>query len=154
RGGNAPWHRSHENGRDVDFGFYLLDDDEQPVEPTRFVEVAANGAGSWGGHVRFDDQRNWLLMEALLTDPQAHVKYVFVADTVRARLLREARRRSVAPYLYERARRVTMQPRHVEDHPHANHFHVRIYCAPDDVPDCHDAPPYWPWLPASHPFGG
>jgi penicillin-insensitive murein endopeptidase len=150
-GGRVPGHRSHENGRDIDVGFYLIDDGDRPVEPKRFIPVRASGRGSWGGPIRFDDQRNWLLIAALLENTEAHVKYVFVADPIRRRLLREARRQGVDEALYARVQRVVIPPTNVGN-PHLDHFHVRIYCPAKDLPDCRDRAPYWPWLPEAHPF--
>ncbi|MCX7809148.1 MAG: hypothetical protein N2515_11135, partial [Deltaproteobacteria bacterium] len=48
-------------------------------------------------------------------------------------------------WVIERAQSVMVQPSH--GHPHRNHFHVRIYCAPDDRPFCQDSAPFHPWYP-------
>lgn len=150
-GGNVMGHRSHENGRDVDLGLYLLDEAGVSVEPGRFVSVRSSGFGSWGGPVQFDAARNWLLIEAMLMDPDATLQHIFVARGIRRRLLREAARQHADPQLIERAEVVVMPPLG-SDHPHTNHFHVRIYCPAGDVPLCRDRGPFHPWLPAAHPF--
>ena len=144
-GGNITGHRSHENGRDVDIGFYLRDEDGRPVEPRRFVRVYGSGRGRLDDTVlHFDDERNWRLVEALVTDPGGHVPFIFVGNRVRRRLLRTARRLDVPDATYERARAALFPPVRSR-HPHQNHFHVRIYCAPDDLAGCRDRGPIWPW---------
>lgn len=153
-GGDIVGHSSHENGRDADIGFYLVDEQGEPVEAPRFVNMSWAGRGRLEDDtvVRFDDRRNWLLVESMLRDPQAHVQHVFVWGGIRDRLLDEAERQSVSRTLYERAERVIMSPH--TSHPHRNHFHVRVYCPADDVPGCRDRGPFWEWLPEDHPFFG
>jgi murein endopeptidase len=48
-----------------------------------------------------------------------------------------------------RLEQVLVQPSH--GHPHANHFHVRIYCNPHERPRCQDRAPYHPWYPGTPP---
>lgn len=153
-GGNIVGHRSHENGRDADLGFYLLDEAGEPVQAPHFVHMGWGGRGRLADDtvVRFDDRRNWLLVESMLRDSQTHVQHVFVWGGIRKRLLEEAKRQSVSETLYERAQRVIMSPN--TRHPHRNHFHVRVYCPRDDIPGCRDRGPFWEWLPEEHPFSG
>ncbi len=150
-GGNLVGHRSHENGRDVDLGFYLQDEAAVPREPRRFVSVNRRGRGRDGEvAVRFDDLRNWLLIEALVTDESAPVQHAFVHRSVRTRLLAQGRRLGASEALLAKVERVVISAG--VRHPHRNHFHVRIYCPAADVPACRDRGPFWPWLPATHPF--
>lgn len=151
-GGNIPGHRSHENGRDVDLGFYLLDDSDTPVDLARFANVNRSGKG-WLEEktIRFDTTRNWLLVRALIEDTEAHVKYIFVARALRARLLREGARQGADAELLDKAERILLPPLG-SSNPHRNHFHVRIYCPADDMPECRDRGPFYPWLPATHPL--
>ena len=137
-GGQLREHLSHQSGRDVDIGFYMLDQRGRPVYLPRFWEVQADGTCAANRAVRFDDARNWTLIEALLTDKGASVQRIFVSNDVRARLLREAERRQVPLAIRLRAARVMMQPRGTT--PHADHFHVRIGCPPDQHDVCKPRP--------------
>jgi penicillin-insensitive murein DD-endopeptidase len=149
-GGHAPGHRSHQNGRDVDLSFYMLDRDDRPYEPWAFATFTATGVGAPPNEVlHFDDARNWELVARLITDPDARVQYIFVADSLKARLLRTARRRRAPATVIARAETVMIQPSH--GHPHRNHFHVRVYCSPDDRPTCRDREPFHPWYPGAPP---
>lgn len=152
RGGRAlAGHRSHQSGRDVDIGFYLLDGDGDPVSETwAFANVRPNGAcPSPNEGWRFDDARNWELVAKLVADGDARVQYIFVARSIQRRLLAEGRRRGAPEVLLERAEAAMVQP--AGNHPHANHFHVRIYCAPGDRPGCRDRAPFHPWYPGTPP---
>ena len=157
-GGNIVGHRSHENGRDVDLGFYVKDQTGMPVETRAFVNMDRRGIGRLGadedseesGEIFFDDVRNWLMMETLATDPEVVVQFAFVHRDIRHRLLETGRRLGASNELLAKVERVVISPG--VRHPHRNHFHVRIYCAASDVPECKDRGPYWPWLATSHPF--
>ncbi len=151
-GGRVDGHRSHESGRDVDVGFYVTNTDGKPIYSYAFADFDARGRGvAPNQYLRFDDARNWELIAKLLTDGDARVQHVFVSSPLRQRLLDEARRRGAPAGLIERAKMALAQPAH--GHPHANHFHVRIYCAPADRGVCHDGPPYWPWYSGNPPGG-
>src|SRR5690606_441603 len=97
----------------------------------------------------FDDARNWELVGRLVADPDARVQYIFVADTIKQRLLATARRRRAPRSIVSRAEQVMIQPSH--GHPHRNHFHVRIYCPPADRPACRDREPFHAWYPGTPP---
>lgn len=149
-GGRLSGHRSHQNGRDVDIAFYMLDANGRPYDPYGFAAFDRRGQGLRPNEsLRFDDARNWELVSRLLTDPDARVQYVFVADTLRARLLAAARRRRAPRSVIARAEQALVQPSH--GHPHRNHFHVRIYCAPSDRPHCRDREPFHAWYPGRPP---
>jgi penicillin-insensitive murein endopeptidase len=150
RGGAIAGHRSHRNGRDVDIAFYMLDAASHPYDPFGFAAFDRHGHGlAPNESLHFDDARNWELVSRLVTDPDARVQYVFVADTLRARLLAEARRRHASARAIHRAETVMVQPTH--GHPHRNHFHVRIYCPPADRPACEDREPFHAWYPGTPP---
>lgn len=148
---NGGWfrpHRSHRSGRDADIVFYTMDEEEAPLEPITFVRYgrSGRGRGHHGQGTRFDDERNWELVAAMLTDRVAEVQYVFVSRRLRARLLETGERRGAAPDLLEKASIALEQPR--RGGRHDDHFHVRIYCPADDLPRCRDTPPWRPWHPA------
>lgn len=145
RGGRTRPHRSHRAGRDVDIGFYWLDESGAPTVVDHFVNVGRSGAGRdrRGGRYRFDAARNWALMEAVLTDRRVHVQMVLVAPYIRRLLLDHARSVSADAQLIARFE-VVSQARSGSAS-HRSHFHVRIFCASDDRPRCVDAPPYHDW---------
>ncbi|MCC6875823.1 MAG: penicillin-insensitive murein endopeptidase [Sandaracinaceae bacterium] len=150
RGGPVAGHRSHENGRDADVSFYMTDARGRPYDPFAFAVFGADGVGRGpNSMLRFDDARNWELVRRLVTDPDARVQHVFVATSLKNRLLREARRRRAPAGVIARAEAVMVQPSH--GHPHQNHFHVRIYCDPRDRPRCRDRAPFHPWYPGTPP---
>jgi penicillin-insensitive murein endopeptidase len=149
-GGALAGHRSHRNGRDVDISFYMLDAAGEPYDPYAFANFDRHGQGlAPNESLRFDDIRNWELVSRLVTDPDARVQYIFVADTLRARLIATAHRRHASARAIHRAETVMMQPSH--GHPHRNHFHVRIYCPPADRPACEDREPFHAWYPGTPP---
>ncbi len=131
-GGDVDGHRSHESGRDVDVGFYLLKAGK-PFVASRFVTIQDDGTAAKLPSVRFDDARNWALVEAWLTDPGAQVLQIFVSRSVRKRLLDQAARVKAPAAVQRRATEVLFQP--TRGLPHDNHFHVRIAC-PKGHGDC------------------
>lgn len=147
-GGNITGHRSHENGLDADIGFYLRDESGAWVTPPQFVPVNGySGHGRLGeATLTFDDAANWTLVEALLTDRETPVQHLFVSRSLQRRLIAEGRRRRAAPELIERVRLMLMQPGS-GSRAHREHFHIRVYCPPDERPACRDRGPYWAWLP-------
>jgi len=143
-GGRFRPHVSHQSGRDVDLGFYLLDRRSNPIDAHLFVRLNNQGMGKqWGSLYKFDAARNWALIESLLSHPTTDVQHIFVSNTVKRLLMRQAVREHANPELLMRARRVITQPSHGA--PHRSHFHVRIYCADDDRPMCKDRPPFYAW---------
>ncbi len=147
RGGWLRPHRSHRSGRDADIAFYTLDEDDAPLHLDTFVRFgrSGRGRGTRGEGVRFDADRSWELVASMLSDPAASVQYIFVARWLRSRLLEAGARRGAPPALLDKAAIALEQPR--RGGRHDDHFHVRIYCPPDDLPRCQDLPPWRPWLP-------
>lgn len=142
RRGGGPFapHASHQSGRDVDLAFYLSSPEGVFVDPPRMTNVDVRGEV---GGLQFDEERNWGLVEAMLSDPGAQVQWIFVATHIRAALLEHAR--VIGSPLLERAERVLFEPR--DSSPHADHFHVRIYCGLEDrLSGCLDAPPFHEWV--------
>ena len=149
-GGNLSGHASHESGRDVDIGFYMLDGAKKPYQAYAFANFDGRGrALAPNRGLRFDVARNWELIAKLVADGDARVQYIFVSPPVRRLLLEEGKRRGAPPVVLHRATKVMVGPS--ANHPHANHFHVRIYCGPNERPGCTDQPPYWPWYPGKPP---
>jgi penicillin-insensitive murein endopeptidase len=134
-GGDVGGHHSHESGRDADLGFYLADGKGRQILPPRFATIDEEGRAKGMNRVRFDEARNWALVEALVTDPKGRVLQVFVANHLRLRLLAFAERQGVSQRVRDRAAELMLQPHHAL--PHDNHFHVRVAC-PKGEKDCVD----------------
>lgn len=140
RGGRFGTHSSHQSGRDADLGFYLLDGRRRPARLNRWPDVDAMGRAELDERrYRFDVERNWALISALVTDPTIVVQYVFAMFPVRQILIRHAEEIGAPEELIAKVRAV-MRPDHGNEH--RSHFHVRIYCPPAHRPECTDEPPF------------
>ncbi|MBV9950211.1 MAG: hypothetical protein JOZ69_25445, partial [Myxococcales bacterium] len=84
-----------------------------------------------GRFLRFDVEREWLLVKSLLEDPDARVQCIFVSDVVAAMLVDWAVARGDSIETIRRAREVMLQPRPVGVHD--DHIHVRTACSPEEV---------------------
>jgi penicillin-insensitive murein endopeptidase len=136
-GGDLDRHHSHESGRDADIGFFIRSASGHPLFPSHFVQFNAEGtAPAWPG-AYFDEAKNWALVSALVTDPEAHVTHIFVAAPLRARLLAYAERMGSPAAIRMRAAEVLQQPHGAL--PHDDHFHVRIGC-PSRMSGCVENP--------------
>ena len=131
-GGDIAGHHSHESGRDADVGFLATDANGRPVRLGRLVAFDEDGRGP--GKLRFDDARNWALVEAWLTAPHTHVAQIFIAAHLRDRLLTYARTHGALPSVRQRAALALLQPR--RGLIHDNHFHVRVACPPGQHGTC------------------
>jgi penicillin-insensitive murein endopeptidase len=125
-GGPLVGHNSHQSGRDADIGFYLVNSKNKPFPAKRFLAMDARGQGREVDWLRFDDTRNWAFVRALLEDKHVTVRYVFVTQALRARLLAEGARRSASEDLLTRAAAAMMSPADADLHD--DHFHIRIAC--------------------------
>jgi penicillin-insensitive murein endopeptidase len=143
-GGDIDRHRSHESGRDADIAFFVRNASGKQLLGTRFVPFQADGtAAGWPG-AYFDDAKNWSLVAAMVSDPEAHVTHLFVAAPLRARLLAYAERVGAPADLKVRAAEAMQQPRGTL--PHDDHFHVRIGC-PAHMSGCVENPVLYPSRP-------
>jgi penicillin-insensitive murein endopeptidase len=130
RGGPIPpYSRSHQSGRDADIAFYATDSGGSPVAavdlfPFSDALVSADGA------LRFDVERNWQLVAALLADPSIDIEWLFVAPAIAQALFAEAERQGAAAGLLDRAKALLHQPSDAP--PHNDHLHLRIRCAPEE----------------------
>jgi len=101
-------------------------------------------AGEQGYYV-FDVPRSWSLVEGLILSAGDSIQYLFVANWLRDRMLAHAAEIDADPALVARARVVMQQPR--ASLPHNDHFHLRIFCSPDDrASGCVNSGRSRPWL--------
>lgn len=125
-GGPLSGHRSHQSGRDADVGFFVTDAKGRPLNSRRLLAFDAAGRARDGSGLRFDDYRNWLLVQLWLKDDRAELEHVFVASHLRRRLLDFARARPSFRRYVDGAAQFLRQP--TKGLPHDDHFHIRIAC--------------------------
>jgi penicillin-insensitive murein endopeptidase len=147
-GGPLAPHFSHRSGVDADLLFYVTTLDGAPVESPGFVHFGADGIARDETHhrwLRFDVERQWLLVRALVEDPDARVQWIFVSDVVHAMLLEWAIARGDSIETIRRADQVMLEP-----HPggvHDDHVHVRTACSAEEVVQgCEWTGPRRAWL--------
>jgi penicillin-insensitive murein endopeptidase len=147
-GGQLLPHFSHRSGRDADLLFFWLTPEGAPVSDHGFLHVEADGLAWDEDHkrfLRFDVEREWLLVRALLSDDEARVQWIFVNDNVKALLLAWATARGEPTDLMWRATQVMLQPN--PGGPHDDHIHVRTSCDAEEVAHgCEPFGPERPWL--------
>lgn len=147
QGGETPGHSSHRTGRDADLLFYALTPAGLSVRSPGFARFGPDGLARVGPkkYLRFDVERTWLLVRALVSDPEAEVQWLFIAHWLEALLIEYARARGEPDELVARAEAVLHQPG--DSLPHDDHLHLRVACSPDDaVAGCLGGGPRWPWL--------
>jgi penicillin-insensitive murein endopeptidase len=137
-GGEIAGHASHESGRDADVAFLFVGPDGKSVSPNEFLTVNDQGRAVENQAYRFDEARNWALVEAWVTDPGRRVEHIFVADRLRARLLGFARTKGTYLPVLHRAAIAMKQPSAAQ--PHDDHFHIRISCPPGQRRVCVPTP--------------
>ncbi len=148
KGGSILPHLSHRNGRDADLVFFALTVDGVPVESPGFVHYGADGLAwdeSGRRFLRFDVEREWLLVKSLLEDEEARVQWMFISRAAEGMLLEWAHARGEPLETIARAQGVMAQP-----HPggeHDDHIHVRTACSLDDqAHGCEPNGPVRAWL--------
>ncbi len=147
-GGVLMPHLSHRSGRDADVLLYLVTLDGAVVTSPGFVHVREDGL-AWDERgkrfVRFDVERQWLLLKAMLEDPDGHVQFVFASRNIRALLAEWAIARGESMEIVYRALTVMVQPNPGGEHD--DHFHVRTACTDEEVvAGCEPSGPERPWL--------
>ncbi|MEO7331515.1 MAG: penicillin-insensitive murein endopeptidase [Minicystis sp.] len=131
-GGPLDGHGSHQTGRDADVAFYATNSKGKPLPIQHFVAFDGTGKARIVPGTFFDDTRNWALVEALLKDQKANVRYLFISTPLKGRLLAYAMRNNVDKDFIVRASTVMMSPPDADVHD--DHFHVRIAC-PESMKD-------------------
>ena len=145
-GGKVSGHHSHRSGRDVDLLFFARAADGSLGRRARFYKFGADGlAVGVSPPASLDLERNWALVQHLLETYPTDVQWIFVSTGVKTALLAYALAAGAPLDTVERALSVLHQPS--DSTPHDDHFHVRLYCATDDLASgCADVPPIWPWV--------
>jgi penicillin-insensitive murein endopeptidase len=151
-GGRISSHSSHRSGRDADLLLYMTTLEGVPVVSTSFVHVGADGLAfdeAERRFLRFDVEREWLLVKALVEDPDARVQWLFASKPIEAMLIDWARARGESGDTIVRAMDALLQPSPPAQL-HDDHIHVRTACDPDELAaGCTPTGPVRPWIPAA-----
>lgn len=149
-GGQLLPHLSHRSGRDADLLLYMTTLDGAPVESPGFIHVGRDGL-AWDDKnkrfLRFDVERQWLLVKTLVEDEEARVQWIFASENVEAMLIEWARARGEPAETIARAMDVMLRPRPGGEHD--DHVHVRTACTPEEiVAGCEHTGPVRAWIEA------
>lgn len=129
-GGDIDGHSSHENGLDVDIGYYKKDCVEHdPIKKKQMYAdpMVINNRVS----PNFDVERNWELMKSL--HEHGDVQKIFVDQVLKNEFCRYAKSKGD----YQKNIKVLRSMRHVTNH--ADHMHVRLRCPPN-AKQCRNQP--------------
>lgn len=149
RGGDIPWSRSHNSGRDADLAFYVLDQTGKSVPAPELLKFDDSGIPPAMPHLKFDVERNWAVVKGLLQSG-VQIQYLFISLGLKAMLLEHAQTLGEPAWLIAMASDVLHQPH--DALPHDDHFHLRIACQPDDrLLGCLEGGPSWEWGEWSEP---
>lgn len=141
RGGSISGHASHESGRDIDIPFYMTNAEGDRIETSAFVKFNRHGVR---GNLRFDVERNWLFVRALITHSNDTVQWLFISRPLAELLVQHAVDSGEPEDVIERASALLWQPS--DSSPHDDHFHVRLYCSRRDrMEGCINYGPDWEW---------
>ncbi len=131
-GKKIPWSVSHQAGRDADLGMFALSPKGERLQNLAFQAFDTSGKtkGGAGRGVTFDAERNLAFVLGFLENDAARVQYIFVAEWLEAILLTQARKEGVPAAMQARMSEILHQPS--DSNPHADHYHVRLFCTPED----------------------
>ena len=148
-GGDIPYSVSHNSGRDADVALAYTNAAGAAVDPPDLVLVDAAGVSRDKEHkLRFDVERTWQIVKALVQSDKAQIEFLFLARNLSERILRHAREKQEPVELIERAAALLVQPGGA---PHDDHLHVRVYCESRDVEGgCVNNGPVRPWVRLHH----
>jgi penicillin-insensitive murein endopeptidase len=148
-GGQLREHMSHRTGHDVDLLLFVSTLSGAPVPSPGFVRFDVDGLAWDDVHerfLRFDVERTWLLVKALVEDRDARVEWIFLSKPLQGLLIEWARARGEPSETLLRAERVLLQPGPPAEL-HDDHLHVRTGCdAAEMVHGCEPTGPVRPWI--------
>ena len=137
---------SHQSGRDADIGLYATNLDGEFVDAPGFPNFGADRLDRTRRYL-FDVARNWAFVEALLSDERARIQWIFLDDPLKEMLIDFGIRAGASAAVIDQAERVIVRPK--DSSPHADHFHIRIFCNTGDQEfGCTDYGPEWQWVKA------
>ena len=147
-GGHLAEHFSHRNGRDADLLLYFQSLGGARVLSPEFIHVDTDGLArdtTSDRLLRFDVEREWLLVKTLVEDEELRVQWIFANHILEAMLIEWARAKGEPTETVKRAEDVMAEP-HPGD-PHDDHVHVRVMCtSEEELAGCEPNGPTRPWL--------
>lgn len=129
-GESRKWHKSHQNGRDVDLVYFMRDAKGAPFEADAMRVFDPHGKARDGSGITVDIGRTWLLVKELVTAHEATVQWVFMYEPIAQKVLEHAALKNEPAELMARVRMALKQPG--DSAPHHDHMHVRVYCSERD----------------------
>jgi penicillin-insensitive murein endopeptidase len=123
RGGSVSGHSSHQNGLDVDLGYFRRDRREGLDESSFVEEFVKDGELT----ENFDLERNWALMKAWVST--GRVNRIFVDAAIKKAFCAHSKELGDYADQIETLRRLRPWPHH------GDHHHLRISC-PANSPSC------------------
>lgn len=152
-GGRLLPHLSHRSGRDADLLLYVSTPDGAMVTSPGFIHFGPDGL-AWDERgqrfLRFDVEREWILVKTLVEDDDARVQWIFLNHALEPMLIDWARAKGEPPETIRRAEEVLLEP-----HPggvHDDHTHIRVACSDEEVADgCEPSGPDRPWFARGEP---
>jgi penicillin-insensitive murein endopeptidase len=148
RGGRVLPHLSHRNGRDADLLLYVSTPSGAMVTSPGFVHFGPDGL-AWDAehdrYLRFDVEREWLLVKTLVEDDDARVQWIFLNHALQPMLIDWARARGEPLETIRRAEQVLLEPK--PGGVHDDHTHIRVACGDDEIAHgCEPNGPERPWF--------
>lgn len=129
-GGDIEGHASHENGLDVDLGYFKVNGIEHDPK-TAGIYYAPSMVEFGVVSPNFDVERNWELVKSL--HRYGDVQKIFMDQVLKNKLCQYAK----SNYEFKTNQKVLRSIRHVTNH--ADHMHVRLRC-PSDAKQCRNLP--------------
>ncbi|MBI2893209.1 MAG: penicillin-insensitive murein endopeptidase [Deltaproteobacteria bacterium] len=155
-GGRIEGHGSHRAGRDADVLYFARDAAGRPADPGAMAFRRTGEGERDGRRYRLDTTRTWALVEAMLTDSEVEVQWIFCSHGIKVLLIEEALAQGEGADLELVRRAAWILHRPSNSRPHDDHLHVRIFCSEEErALGCADTAPLWAWssadekLPAS-----
>jgi penicillin-insensitive murein endopeptidase len=133
-GGHLLPHLSHRNGRDADLLLYVSTEGGARVTSPGFVHFGPDGLAWDAAHarfLRFDVEREWLLVKTLVLDDDARVQWIFLNHALEPMLIEWARAKGEPAETIRRAEEVLLEPK--PGGVHDDHTHIRVACSDDEV---------------------
>jgi penicillin-insensitive murein DD-endopeptidase len=149
-GGQLMPHWSHRTGRDADLLLYMQTLQGEVLPSADFAPVEADGLAydkKTSRFMRLDVEREWLLVRALVTDPEARTQWIFCHKNISSLIIQWALARGEPTETVYRAATVLHQPA-AKAGLHDDHLHVRTECNTEEARGgCITGMPHRLWLP-------
>ena len=133
-GGRILPHLSHRSGRDADLLLYVTTLDGARIKSPGFVHFGPDGL-AWDAashrYLRFDVEREWLLVKTLVEAEDARIQWIFLNHALSPMLIEWARATGEPVETIRRAQAVLLEPK--PGGVHDDHTHIRTACSDDEL---------------------